>query len=371
MKILFLVNVDWFFVSHRLPIAEELLSKGVEVHLACAFTSKQALLEEIGIITHPLRVTRSGIGILSEGLLFRDIYKTVKTIEPDVIHTVSIKPVVYGSIASRIIGIKKVIASISGLGFVFIDSSCKAQFLRRFVTVLYRIGLDSSHVRVIFQNEFDKDLFCQNKIVKSVNTILIRGSGVNLELFKYSDEPSDKVVVMFMARFLKDKGICEFVDAANQLRAQATNCKFVLVGDIDTGNRNSIERSQLDDWVKSEVVEYWGHTSNPSEVIPKANIIVLPSYREGLPKSLIEASACGRAIITTDVPGCRDAIIPGETGLLVPPRNSELLAASIAALVDDVAMRRRFGVQARELAESLFDVRKVVADHMKIYGLDV
>ena len=366
-RILFVVNVDWFFVSHRLPIAISLIKSGVDVHLACAFTSQKNYLEGLGINTHPLAISRGGVSAAAEFRSFYSLYRLVKSINPDLVHLISIKPVVYGGLIAKLLGIRKVVASISGLGFVFIDQTIKAKIIRKITICCYRLGLSAKNVKVIFQNTADRSFFIGKKIITESQAVLIRGSGVDLNFLRLTPEPEEFPVVMFLARFLKDKGIVEFVEASSIVKASIPNARFVLVGNVDSDNPNSITSMDLKKWISLGFVEDWGYSTNVFSSIRKSNLMVLPSYREGLPKTLLEAAACGRAVITSDVPGCRDAIASGETGLLVNPRNTQMLADAIIQLLQDGPLRREYGLAGRRLAEKCFDVKDVVSKHLSIY----
>lgn len=366
-SLLFVVNVDWFFVSHRLPIAISMIKCGVEVHLVCRFTTHQDYLEELGIKTHPLAISRGGIALIEEFRSFYGLYRLVKNINPDLVHFVTIKPVLYGGLISRLLGIRKVVASISGLGFVFIDQSIKAKVIRNVAIFFYRLALSPKNVTVIFQNMADWNLFVDNKITLSSQAILIPGSGIDLDHYRFTPEPEGIPVIMLLARFLKDKGIVEFVEASSIVKASFPGARFVLVGDLDSDNPNSILPDDLNRWAKLGLVEDWGYSNNVFSAICQSNLMVLPSYREGLPKSLIEAAACGRAVITTDVPGCRDAIVSGDTGLLVNPKDSQMLADAILALLQDEPLRKQYGAAGRRLAEKCFDINSVISQHLSIY----
>ncbi len=366
-RILFIVNVDWFFVSHRLPIALALIKSGVEVHLASRFTTHKAYLEGLGINTHPIVISRGGISLLEEFRSIYSLYVLVKNVNPDLAHLVTIKPVMYGGLVARLLCVRRVVASISGLGFVFIDQSLKAKVIRKIAICCYRLGLSTKRVTVIFQNTADRSLFIDKKIVRDSQAVLIPGSGIDLNSFRFTPEPEESPVVMFLARFLKDKGIVEFVEASSIVKAVFPSARFVLVGNIDSDNPNSISSSDLNSWVKLGLVEDWGYATNVFSAIRQSNLMILPSYREGLPKSLLEAAACGRAVITSNVPGCRDAIACGETGLLVNPKNAQMLADAIIQLLQDGPLRKEYGVAGRRLAEKYFDVNNVVSQHLSIY----
>jgi glycosyltransferase involved in cell wall biosynthesis len=367
LKLLFIVNVDWFFISHRLPIALAAIKNGYEVHIACGITDRQRELELLGIIVHPVSLTRSGTSLLKEIKAIKEMNTVVKKVLPDVVHLVTIKGAVYGGLVTRFKGIKTRVASISGLGFVFIDESLKARVIRFLVTKLYRLALNSSNTKVIFQNENDKNIFIHNNIIKAKQSLIVRGSGVDLKMYNYLPEPSGEKVIMFLARLLKDKGLIEFCDAAIELKKSGFTGKFVLVGDIDLENPNSITQSELNSYISSGAVEHWGFSSNVSETISKSHIMLLPSYREGLPKSLIEAAACGRVVITTDVPGCRDAITPNVTGVLIPIKSTAAIVSAVLDLCDKEEKRKAMGKCGRELAESHFDISDVITTHLNLY----
>lgn len=371
-KLLFLVNVDWFFVSHRLPVALAAIDAGYEVHLACGITDKKEQLESLGLVVHSLPLSRSGTGLVAEYRAFTSIWQLLKQLQPDVLHMVTVKAVVYGGVAARMLGIAGRVASMSGLGFVFIDSGVKAKLLRLLISRIYSFafnGRSSVKPRVIFQNATDLQLFVDSNILKPAQAELIPGSGVDLHHFDAASLPmlcssEAKPVVMFVARLLKDKGVLEFCDAAAELRYGA---RFVIVGDLDPGNPNSLSELELQGLQASGVVEWWGFSDNVAATLAQADLVVLPSYREGLPKSLIEAAACGRPVVTTDVPGCRDAIIPDKTGVLVAVRDSKALIVAVGELLDDPARLLCMGRAGRAWAERQFDVRQVIDRHLEIY----
>lgn len=366
-KLLYVVNVDWFFISHRLPIALRAMESGYQVHLSCAVTDKSEQLAALGIIVHPLELSRSGTGIRSELLAFWQISRVLDKVKPDVAHFVTIKPVLYGGIWSRIFGNAKRVFSISGLGYVFIAQGIKAKCVRGVIALLYRLALGGRASQVIFQNPDDQALVLKATGILPERTTLIRGSGVDLSQYSVQEEPTGAPVVMLVARLLYDKGVAEFVAAAHIIRQMMPEVRMVLVGDIDQGNPKSVGAAQLASWVADGVVEHWGYQRDIATVMAQSHVQVLPSYREGLPKSLIEAAACGRAIVTTNVPGCRDAIVHGQTGLLVPVKNAAALAEAIKQLLSDEQARKTMANAGRLWAEQVFDIRQVVARHMELY----
>lgn len=366
-RLLFIVNVDWFFLSHRLPIAIEAIKQGYEVHLACAVTDKLAQLHSHGIVVHSIELSRSGSHLASELKTIIQLYRVIRNVQPHVLHTVTIKPVLYGNLIARILKVPKRVVSISGLGYVYIAQGLRAKLLRVIVMAVYRLALKGVE-SIIFQNSCDRDTLRSFGAVSTKQEVHIKGSGVQLDLYPVTDEPQSTPVVMLVARLLIDKGVNEFVAAARILIHSHIKIRMVLVGDIDLDNPKSIDKKQLSAWVASGYVEHWGYCSNIAETISKSNLVVLPSYREGLPKSLIEAAACGRAVITTDVPGCRDAIEPNRTGLLVPVKSEAELADAILKLLSDAVLRKKLATRARFFAQETFDIRDVIKKHMSIYS---
>jgi glycosyltransferase involved in cell wall biosynthesis len=288
-------------------------------------------------------------------------------VKPDIIHGVTIKPVVYSSIIGRILRVNKRVFSISGLGYVFIDKSLKIKVLRKVISILYRFGLNNSSTTVIFQNSTDMQSFIELNIVHPSSACLIRGSGVNLSEYLYLPCDIENHSVMFLARLLKDKGVIEFCEASKLLKKIYPSVDFVLVGDLDPDNPNSMTTKELNCYVNNKIVRHIGYQKDIPQVISSSTIMVLPSYREGLPKSLIEAAACGRAVVTTDVPGCRDAIIPDVTGVLIPVKSVSALASAIEDLLLNSDKTIEMGRRARQFAEDVFSIEDVVKKHMDIY----
>ncbi len=370
-KLLFVVNVDWFFLSHRLPIALEALRQGYEVHIATALTDKLTVLQDHGFVVHPLSLDRSDMGLWANWISFRQIYCVFKDVKPDIVHLVTIKPVLLGGLAARLSRVPAVVSAISGLGFVFVSKGVKAKIRRWLVSILYRLALGHYNLKVIFQNPDDLSCLVRLACLAEKKVTIIRGSGADLTQYRLTPFPTGIPVVLIAARLLVDKGIREFVQSAQILRQRglsAQDARFVIVGKPDPANPASLRPNELAQWSEEGVVEVWGHRTDMPQVLEAAHIIVLPSYYgEGLPKVLIEAAACGRVVITTDHPGCRDAIEPNKTGLLVPIKNSSALADAIYYLIKNPDVRKIMGASGRALAEKEFAIEKVVAEHMKIY----
>jgi len=367
-KLLFIVNVDWFFLSHRLPIAVEAIRQGYEVHIATNITGGLDQLEKNGLIVHPLNIHRSHSGVNVIFFEFFEVLSVIRVVTPDVVHLVTIKPVLLGGIAARMVSVPAVVSAISGLGFVFVKRGVVARLRRKVIMFLYRLALGHRSQKVIFQNIDDQSQLYKFTALTADRSVLIHGSGVDLSLYSMEPLPDGIPTVLLAARLLGDKGVREFVHAAELVNRSVFRANFVLVGEIDPLNPASIQQRELDGWKEDGVVECWGYRDDMAQVISSATIFVLPSYYgEGLPKVLIEAAACGRAVITTDHPGCRDAIEDGVTGLLVPVRNADAIANTVLALLDDPQRCEGMGRAGRKRAEEMFDVKQVVAEHMAIY----
>ncbi|WP_019615915.1 glycosyltransferase family 4 protein [Psychromonas ossibalaenae] len=369
-KILFIVNVDWFFVSHRLPIALKAMEEGYDVHLACSFTDKRQELIRYGIHTHEINFSRSGNGLFNELGTLINVRKLVKSIKPDLVHSITIKPVIYsGMVIRSLINKPAFVAAISGLGYVFSANNLRAKLTKLLVSFLYRFALSHQNKTIIFQNNSDESILTDVANLNVSQKVLIRGSGADLERYSFHEEPDDSTIKVVMAcRLLKEKGVYEFVGAAKLLHKQEKNVEFVLIGSPDPENPNSVSVAEVESWHKAGVINALGHRNDVHQIFADSHIVTLPSYYgEGVPKVLIEAAACGRPVVTTDNPGCRDAVIPLRTGMLVPIKNSEALAEVIQKLVEDKELRINMGSRAREFAEQEFDIKSVVNKHMDIY----
>lgn len=367
MIVLFVVNSPEFFLSHRLPLAIAVRATGVTVHIATGLGPACKEIADLGFQHHLLPISRSGHNPLFELGTLLGLYRLIRKIKPDLVHLVTIKPVLYGGLIARLAGVPAMVAAISGLGTVFIDRKQNQFWMRCGIEWLYRVALGHSNAKVIFQNLDDRAALIDMSGVSQDKTAVIRGSGVSLATYSMQPEPEGVPVVTFAARLLEDKGVREFVAAARVLRQRGIVARFWLAGSLDPGNLTSITQKELSRWSKDGFVEILGYRSDIPNLFANSNIIVLPSYREGLPKALVEAAACGRAVVTTDVPGCRDAIEPESTGLLVPVRDASALADAIQFLIENPDRRKQMGVSGRALAEREFAIEKVVDAHLAIY----
>lgn len=366
-KILFVVNAPEFFLSHRLPIAIAAREAGYEVHVASAGGDAVEEIRLHGFVHHIVVIARSGQNPFSELGSVISLYRLLRAIRPALVHLITIKPVLYGGIAVRLVGGTAVVAAVSGLGTVFVAQSTVARVRRLIVNWLYRLAFSQRHLAVIFQNPDDRDGLMAIGALSKDQVRMIRGSGVNLSSYKFVPEPEGTPVVVMAARLLRDKGVYEFVEAARLLKSRGVNVVMRLIGGPDPGNPSTVAQLELDRWATEGVVELPGFRSDIPQQYSAANIVCLPSYREGLPKGLVEAAACGRAVVTTDVPGCRDAIEPQVTGILVPVKDAIALADALQTLIEAPEQRIRMGKAGRELAEKAFSIDRIVEQHLKIY----
>lgn len=364
---MFVVNVDWFFISHRLPIALEAQRQGYEVHIASGITNHREAMEQHGLTVHPISIDRSGANIFSTLQTFLQIFAVFRKVKPDLVHLVTIKPVLLGGIAARMAGIRGVVAAVPGLGYVFLDRGCASRIRRKLVAGLYRMALGHRNLKVIFQNPDDRNILMRLTGLDASKVEMIRGSGVDLQEFRCTPLPEGIPVVLMAGRLIADKGVGEFVEAARLLRKGGCAARCCIVGAPDPANPSSFSEADISAWAAEGIIERWGHRNDMENVLSSAYIVVLPSYLEGLPKVLLEAAAVGRPVVTTDVPGCRDAIEPDVTGILIPARDAKKLAVAISSLIDDPSRSMTMGLAGRALAEREFDIKQVIARHIQIY----
>lgn len=367
LKVLILVAEDSYFLSHRLPIAHALREAGCKVFVACSMSKWSERIRSEGFQTIHIPFDRAGTNPLRDLGTLLHIIAAYREIRPDIVHHVAVKPVLYGSLAAKITGVPKTINALAGLGFLFIESGPKASMMRWiFSTVLRAVG-NSSNTRIIVQNEDDAEVFVSLGF-NSERIILIPGSGVDTTAFPETAPPkASPIIAVCVSRMLWDKGIGELVAAARILKKEKVDLRIRLVGGTDA-NPSSIKVDQLTAWHKEGVVEFVGPSNSIAKEYSQAHIAVLPSYREGMPKSLLEAASCARPIVSTDVPGCRDVCRNGENGLLVPPKDAAALAEALAFLSQNEEKRRNFGRASRKLVEAHFSQEKIVEKTLDTYA---
>lgn len=369
-KLLFVVNELGFFLSHRIPIAIEAVRLGYEVHVAYGELGAGELgrLNAIPVTPHWIPIERGGRRPARDFFSFLRLWSFFRKLRPDIVHLVTIKPVLYGGIAARLARVPAVVSAMAGLGFLYVDRQSPLTLaVQRILGPLFVWALGHPNQRVLVQNPDDRDHLIRVGNIHESKMTLISGSGVDLATAKRAPEPAGSAVVAMASRLLWDKGVGEFVEAARILKACGVAGRFLLIGRPDPANPASVTATELARWAADGIIEVLGHREDVLDLYKNAHIVTLPSYREGLPKSLIEAAACGRPVVTTDVPGCRDVVDSGVTGLLVPPRDPEALADALARLIYDPALRECMGVAARAKAEREFGIEGVVRAHIEVY----
>jgi glycosyltransferase involved in cell wall biosynthesis len=362
-KLFFVVTEDWYFVSHRFELAIAACEAGYDVTLVTRVRKHGQVIRDAGIRIIPFEMSRRAGNPVRELLALTLIYRRER---PDIVHHVALKPILYGSIAVWLGRVPAQVNAVAGLGWLFISRSGIARFMSLIIRRLLSRFLSGPHCRVIVQNPDDKALLEKTGIPESRLSI-IRGAGVNTSRFVPTTEGAGKVLVILAARILWDKGVGEFVEAAKILKEDAVNIRCILVGEPDPDNPAAVPESTFNSWKEEGVVECWGHREDMLAVFEKAHIVCLPSYREGLPKVLIEAAACGKPLVATDVPGCREVVREGGNGFLVPVRDGKALANALRRLVENPELRHQMGKCSREIALKEFASEQVISQTLEIY----
>lgn len=370
-RVLVLASLAESLINFRGHLLTEITNRGHQV-FACAPPSDTGIreqLDKLGVKFVPLGFNRTGLNVLGDLGYFINLYRLIARLQPDMVIGYTIKPVVYGSLAARLAKVPRTYSMITGLGYAFVDqTSIRYWFVNILVRILYKFGL-SRNQTVFFQNPDDMKLFRDLRLTHtSVNAVLLNGSGVDLRFFAQVPLHIEPVEFLLIARLLRHKGIYEYIEAARIIQSRYSGVIFHLVGPFDT-NPTAINRSEVSAWAHADIVRYHGETTDVRPYIARSNVYVLPSYREGTPRSVLEAMAMGRAIITTDAPGCRETVVPGENGILVPPRDPKALAQAMEKLILNRSLIRTMGQKSREIVEQKFDVYKVNKVILKAIGL--
>ena len=376
-RLLFVVNEDWSFCSHRLHLAQAAVRNGFDVTVATRISRHRETIERHGIRVVPFELPRRISNPIREAAAIARLTKLYRHLRPDIVHHVVLKTVLYGSLAAKSAGVPAVVNAITGLGHVFSGTDWKCRALRSVILRGLRYGLDLPNACVIFQNHSDRWQLLRHRVVPAERTTVICSAGVNVNQFRptgFPDWSSDgradgRPIVMLPSRMLWTKGIGEFVQAARLLRNRGLSARFVLVGRVDPDNPGHVSEQQLRSWEQTGQVEWWGHRSDMPRVLNQASIVALPSYyREGAPKVLLEAAACARPVVTTDWCGCRDVVDPGRTGLLVPPRDAGALADTLQQLLCDRQQCIEMGRQGRQWVVRNFSESIVAAKTFDVYS---
>jgi len=374
-RVLYVVNEAYFFVSHRLPLAKAAIEAGYEVHLAApedhvwapaGFSVNE--IRDAGLIVHPLSLSRRGMNPIQELVTIANLFRLYRRLRPQLVHHVTPKPVLYGGILARLLGVPAMVSAYPGLGQIFVAKGVRAALFRRLVVLGYRIATAHANARIIVQNPEDAATLIRLGAVAAARVVLIAGAGVSLTEFTPGLEVDGPPLVILPARMIWEKGVSTFVEAARRLCERGVEARFALVGNTHPSNPSAVPEGQLKAWSEQGVVEWWGRRDDMPQVFKACHIVCLPStYGEGIPKVLLEAAAAGRPIVATDIPGCREVVRPSVNGMLVPSGDVEGLADALARLIADRNLRQRMGRESRAHAEAKFSDREVVRQTLDIY----
>ena len=368
-KLFIVVNQDWFFLSHRLAIGIAAKDAGYDVTVVCEDTGVSEKIRNAGLKTIDLPIDKAGTDIKEEIKTFRFLYKLFRRERPDIVHLVGLKTMLWGSLAARLAGVKAIVSAVCGLGVLF-DEEHAQSFMSRTILKVLRLTHNKKRVKVIFQNNDDRDIFINARIVKPKQCAFTNGSGIDLHKYEYTPEPDSEVVkVIFTGRIVEDKGILVLIDAAKKMEAEYKGkVQFLLCGGLDT-NPNGITEEQLGSKCDGEYIQWLGYRKDILDLLKQSHILAFPSwYREGLPKSVIEAEAIGRPVVTTDSVGCRDTVIDGWNGYMVPVKDPYAVVVALKKLIDNKELRLELGRNAREFAVNKYDITDVIKVHLDVYG---
>tara|TARA_B100000886_G_scaffold340197_1_gene308373 strand:- start:4969 stop:6108 length:1140 start_codon:yes stop_codon:yes gene_type:complete len=372
-KIIINLTEDWFFVSHFLGRALEAKKAGYDVYISCHEDHSRKYIEDKGIKFFPVPLDRRGINPIYESYLLLKYLYIFNKLKPDIVHNVGPKPIIYGSIIAKLLKIKSVINAPIGMGFVFTSSSIKAKLLKYILLILFKFTLNKHHGRnqknrVIFENSDDMNFFSKAKIVNINESILIRGAGVVIDDQLIKKKKENKIpTISLVARMLEDKGIYEFVEAVKILHYKNIKGRFLLIGDIDKKNPTSLKQSELEEWNDKKIIKWLGWVNDVNKILLETDILCLPSYREGLPKSLLEGAAIGLPLVSTNTVGCREVVLEGVNGYLVPIKESKKLSLAIQKLIEDKELRLRMGRESLRIAKTEFSSEIINSQTLSIY----
>ena len=367
-KLFIVVNQDWFFLSHRLPIGVAAQNAGYDVTIVSEDTGVSDQIRAAGLKTINLPINKAGTNLKDEIKTLFFLFKLFRREKPDIVHLVGLKTILWGSLACRLAGVGAMVSAVCGLGVLFDEQHAESLMTKSILRVL-RLTHKGEHTKVIFQNNDDKGVFLNAKIMKEEQCAFTNGSGIDLKNYDYTPEPiGGKIKVIFTARMVEDKGTLILIEAAKSLENDyKERLQFLLCGGLDT-NPNGITKEMLEDRCDGDYIQWLGHRQDVLELLKQSHIMAFPSwYREGLPKSVIEAEAIGRPVITTDSVGCRDTVVDGENGFIIPVKDSVALAASLKKLIENPSLRLEMGKKARVIAVDRFDIKDVVRVHLDVY----
>jgi glycosyltransferase involved in cell wall biosynthesis len=362
-KVLLVANTSWYLYNFRLPLIRDLRDRGYDVVLVAPRDAHTPLLEAEGFTVHPWLVARSSVNPLAEAHALVDLLRIYRREKPDLVHHFTIKACLYGTISAKGARVYRVLNAVTGLGHVFLGTRKRSRLLRKAIKPVYKAAFKARRATVVFQNADDQEQLIQLGITDGERARLIRGSGVDIERFCPTADSAGRfhtcLQVLFPSRLIREKGTCELLEACQQLWDEGVALELLAAGSLDTGNRSTLSSVELAALQAEPRIRYLGHVSDMAALYAASDIVVLPSWREGLSRALIEAAAMERPIITTDVPGCRDVVDHGRSGLLVPIHNARAIALAIRLLLDNPDLARRFGKTARQKVVAEFQVSLV------------
>ena len=367
-RLIYIVSEDWVFVSHRLTLAKQAIKDGYDVTAITNISNHKDVLLSAGLKVFNINFCRSFKRPFSDIHSIYQLIKLFRLLKPEVIHNVGLKISLISSIAAFIVRVPVAINAYTGLGYVFSSNDMLARVIRLLLNSPLKYLNHRASTWVVFQNEDDEALFENSNLINKERTLLIKGSGVDVNEFPFSDELPGQLKVMLASRLLWDKGVGEFIKASRQLKISYPEVTFVLVGDVDEQNPLSLTKGIIDSWVNEGFIEWWGHKQNMPEVLKLAHIVALPSYREGLPKVLLEAASIGRALVATDVPGCREIVRDGVNGFLVQAKESKCLAEAIEKLILNKELRTQMGLKSREIIETELSSEIINKQFIELYN---
>lgn len=357
-RILIVASLAESLINFRGPLIQALLDKGLDVHVAAPEISKDmhSHFQAIGVQAHEIPMQRTGMNPLKDLNTLHQLHRLIKRIRPQIFLAYTVKPVVYGLIAAAMLKVPRKAALITGLGYAFINP--RQNLVKKIVMNLYRRALNGADI-VFFQNPDDRQLFLEKQILKkSTENKILNGSGVDIQQFPLTPLQTKNITFLMIARLLGDKGVREYIEAARNIKSKHPEVEFHLVGWIDQ-NPDAISQAELDSWISEGLIKFWGKLQDVRPAITASSVYVLPSYREGTPRTVLEAMAMGRAIITTNAPGCKETVIDGENGFLVPIKSASALASAMEKLIETPHLIKSMAIRSRELAVSKYDVHAV------------
>ena len=367
--LLFVVTEDWYFMSHRVGLARRALDAGWRVVVAARESDRAADIRAQGLEFVALPFERALTYPWRDVRLVAALRRVLGEVAPDVVHLVSLKPILLGGLALRLSPrATPAVLAFTGLGYIFSSSAGLARLLKPVVVRLLKHIAHERRAWVLAQNRDDLALLCEHGVADAARASIIAGAGLDLDAYPATPlPPRDAALVILPARVLRDKGVHEFVAAAARVRALRPDVRFALVGSHDVANPGAVDARELTQWVASGAVEWWGHRRDMAAVYAEAYVVCLPSYREGLPRVLLEAAACARPLIATDVPGCREICIDGETGITVPAQNVEALVEALLRMLDTPALAATCAAAARARVEREFTLTRIADETLALY----